>query len=491
VSLALQTVRGAIWTISAGIGSRALGLIGTLVVTRFVTPAEYGEVTVAAVLAMTANQISTLGVGQFIVARPQSGREVAFHATAIHIFSGVAALGVLLTVGGALGPWLGAPHVEAFLPGLALGTLIDRIGFVPERVLVRDLRFGVLSAGRTAGDIGYTVASVGLAMLGWGAMAIVAGNVARAVLRTGIFVGAVERRDWIDACAPSLQTARELFGFGLPLSVAALSAFASRRWDNLLVSSFFGPGPTGLYNLAYNLADVPAIQVGEQVGDVLLPSFARMDRERRRRALLRSLTLLGLVVFPLAIGLGVVAPTLVELVFDPRWHAVAPMLLLLSALSVARPVGWTIASYLQARQLPRHVMLLELFKLAALLGAVATLGRMGPLWTCAAVGIAFAVHTLASLWVVQRVDEAPLSSSLASLGPPLLACAPLALAVLGARWALGGIANVSTAAALVLETLAGAIAYIVAAWFVAREPLQDLLARVAEALGRRPVVESA
>jgi len=76
--------------------------------------------------------------------------------------------------------------------------------------------------------------------------------------------------------------------FGVPMSLGALCEVASRRWDNLVVSRFFGAGPTGMYNLAYNLADVPAIQVGEQIGDVLLPSFARMDPARRPEAFLRS-----------------------------------------------------------------------------------------------------------------------------------------------------------------------------------------------------------
>ncbi|HEX3772971.1 MAG TPA: oligosaccharyltransferase, partial [Polyangiaceae bacterium] len=63
MALVRDTVRGALWTIASGMGSRAVGLIGTLVVTRFIAPAEYGEVTVAAVLVMSANQFSTIGFG--------------------------------------------------------------------------------------------------------------------------------------------------------------------------------------------------------------------------------------------------------------------------------------------------------------------------------------------------------------------------------------------------------------------------------------------
>ena len=243
---------------------------------------------VAAVLVMSANQFSTLGLGQFLIAKPDAGRAAAFHATAFHVLLGAIALLALLLLGSRLGPALEAPRLTAFLPGLVLSAFLDRVAFVPERILVRDVRFGTIGAARTAGDLAFSVLSVVLAAAGWGASALVLGNVARSFVRLVWFVAVVERRDWFEPSRLSLRQTRELLAFGVPMSAGALCAFAARRWDNLLVSRFFGAGTTGMYNLAYNLADVPAIQVGEQIGDVLLPSFARMEVARRPSALVRS-----------------------------------------------------------------------------------------------------------------------------------------------------------------------------------------------------------
>jgi lipopolysaccharide exporter len=462
-------------------GSRAIGLVGTLVITRFVAPAEYGEVTVAAVLGMTANQFSTIGWGQYLVSRPEAPRSVAFHVTAFHVCLGLLALALLLVFGGRLGPLLDAPHMARYLPGLALGILFDRIAFVPERVLVRDLRFGRISATRSAGDLAHTAVSIGSAALGFGGASIVFGNIARSLVRLGAYVSSVDRRDWLSPCRINWKETRELLAFGVPMSLGALCEFATRRWDNLLVSHFFGPGPTGMYNLAYNLADVPAIQVGEQIGDVLLPSFARLEPARRPDAFVRSLALLGLVVFPLAVGLGVVAPTLVATIFDARWRELGPMLVLLSALSVARPVGWTVASYLQAHQRPRSIFWLEGFKLLLLVGSIATIGRQSPLWACVAVGIAFGGHAMASLWVIQRLDGVPLRRSLGGLVPALLACLIMSAAVLVVRSALSG-AALAPAVQLVIEVLTGVASYLLAALLVAKRVTRELLSKMRVAL---------
>jgi PST family polysaccharide transporter len=238
-----------------------------------------------------------------------------------------------------------------------------------------------------------------------------------------------------------------------------------------------------VYNLAYNLADVPAIQIGEQIGDVLLPSFARMHAARRRAALLRSLSLLSLIVFPLAIGLGAVAPSLVAAIFDPRWQPMAPMLVLLSALSMARPVGWTISAYLQSRQMPRHIFILELFKLVILGAGILTIGRAGPLWTCAAVGLGFGAHALASLVVVRLTDGVPLRDTVGSLLPAATASLIMAAAVLGFRSVL----TVSPATSLVLEILVGMISYVLAALVLARGAARDLTDRLRDAVRHAPM----
>src|SRR5688572_23724539 len=98
--------------------ARAIGLVGTLLIARFLSPHEYGEVTIAAVLVMTAAQLSTLGFGQYLVAKPEASVSTAFHVTVFHAVSGVLAFAVLLAGGRTFGELVEAPGMVAFLPGL-------------------------------------------------------------------------------------------------------------------------------------------------------------------------------------------------------------------------------------------------------------------------------------------------------------------------------------------------------------------------------------
>jgi PST family polysaccharide transporter len=50
MSLAQKAARGALWTVISSMGGRAIGVIGTLVITRFLHPSQIGEVAAATVL---------------------------------------------------------------------------------------------------------------------------------------------------------------------------------------------------------------------------------------------------------------------------------------------------------------------------------------------------------------------------------------------------------------------------------------------------------
>ena len=480
-----SAARGAAWTILTGIGSRLVGLFGTLWLTYYLAPEVQGEVSDAFIVVLTAHQFSTLGVQQYLVAGPEPEKGLAWHVTVFQFFLGLVAFGLVVLFRDSFGGFLHAPTMGQYVPGLAVAMFIERLGTVPERLLSRKMQFRTIGIGRTMGEMTYTVISVVLAWRGFGGAAIVYGNIVRSIVYLAVLASATPRAAWLsprpfDMLRPALR-------YGLPLWVGAFATFVSRRWDNLVVSSLFGAQTVGEYNLAYNLADIPATQVGEQIGDVLFPSFSRMEPEERKRALVRSTGLLALVVFPLAVGLGAVAPTVVHVMLRPEWYGVAPMLMILSALSVTRPIGWTIQAYLQGSNRPRASMWLGLAKIAFLLSAMIILGKVThePLWTCGAVGIAFGLHSLASMFVVSHDDGVSVWTLLGRCASPLLATLPMAAAIYGVRVGMAHVGGVPPVVGLLVELVTGAAAYVAGAFVFARAPAMEFTNLLRDAIRRR------
>jgi PST family polysaccharide transporter len=321
--------------------------------------------------------------------------------------------------------------------------------------------------------------SVALAALGWGGTSIVIGNIARSLVRAGLECAAVDHREWLEPVALRADALRELARFSVPLWIGNLAGFACRRWDNLMLSAFYGPATMGSYNLAYNLAENPAV-VAEQAVDALLPSFTRLEPRRRVHGLIRSLALLSLVTSPLVIGLGVIAPTIVDVFLGPDRADVAPMLAVLSIMSVTRPLVWASVAYFQAIDRTRIVMYLDIANLAVLVLALATLGRINPVWACVAVGTVSLARAVVTGLVVRRLHG---TSLVAFFGPqlrPVLACLPMVAAVLVVRQAL----PLAAGTRLLVELVLGALGYLAGAWVIANATMRDALDLIVRALRR-------
>ena len=478
MSIAQKAVRGAAWSIVASLATRGLALVGTLVLMRFVAPDDYGVFAAASVLVGSANALSTVGTGAYLIVNPSAGRAVTFHATLLHVGLGALGFGVVMLFGNRLGPAFAAPEVVRYVPGLVLAAFLERVAYIPERVLLRELRFGEVSAMRTASELVFTASSLALAALGWGGMALVVASILRGAVKLAITGLRAAWREWLEPHRLDASIAKKLSSFGAAFYLAGIAVYASRRWDNLLVSRFFGPGVLGTYNFAYNLADVPAVNVGEQVTDVLMASLAHVPREQQRIALVRTTGALALMMFPLAIGLGAVADTLTATLLKKSWEGVAPLLTLLSVLSVPRPIAGAFFAYLQAGKRPRDAAALEVVSAIVLLGLLATVGRHSPEVACLAVGLGFVVRMLLAMYFVQRIDGTPMTRFLGQLWAPLLACVPLALAVWGTRRGLGRLGFAPGVVMLVAEIAAGAIAFVLAAFVFARGPMTEVVQMV-------------
>jgi PST family polysaccharide transporter len=470
------------WNACTGLGARAIGLVGTLVLARFIAPDEYGEVSIAAVCVVTARQLSSLELGQYLIVKGQDEADAAFHATVFHLGLGILALLLVYGLRDQLGPWLGAPAMGRFVPGFVLATLFERIAQTPEKLLARDLRFRVIAVTRGLGEIVYTGLALATAMH-LGGMAIVVGNIGRALLAMAVFVVAADR-EWMRPVRLSWARSSAMFRYSLPLALANMTDFASTRWDNLLISRFHGAGVAGSYNLAYNLAQTSTGSLADQILDVLFPSFAKIEPAQRGTALVRAMACMALLLMPLAFGLAAVAHTLVAAVFPPRWSALAPMLAVLSVQAAAAPLAWTLQTFYRAHSRTSFVMATSVFRLVMLLATLLVIGPLGPLWACAAVDLTIVTH-LAVLWFGLRRDYRDIQSDVVrGASQALLACVPMVAVVLGVQAFERETGNMPVYGALCLEVLAGAVAYIIGAILFAR-PTAVHVMRLAQRLAGR------
>lgn len=490
MSITAKAVGSALWHVGAGMGGRIVGALGTLMLTHYLNPEVVGEVGVASVLVLTSQTAFSAGFGQYVVAHPSAGSTTGFHVTVLSATTVAVVSVLLLLLGQPLCRLVNAPDAIAFLPGMVVALAILRIAEIPERILNRELRFRRVALGGSGGEFVFTGTALSLAALGWGGQAIVVANVVRSLFRLIFFSTGVNPAAWLRRGPWDRKQVFAILGFAFPLQLAALAATATAKGSGLAVSVMYGPAAMGLFTLAFNLAQIPADNIGESLADVLLPSFARLEQGKRQQALARAMPLVALLVFPLAVGLGVEAHPLVTTFFNPRWQPMAPLLTVLAVLGVVYPMSAAVQAFLKASGRPKAVLAFHTAHVILLLLFVTTLGRLGLTWAAVAPGLAGGCYAMLALFYVGRVEAVPARKALAGIGRVIVACLGMAAAVLIFRQIHGHGKSHGSFGFLAAEIGLGVLAYLAMAFLVAGPQVRDLLASLSRLREKRPPTPS-
>ncbi len=126
----------------------------------------------------------------------------------------------------------------------------------------------------------------------------------------------------------SMARAKTMLSFGLWFSFGTLCDFVSKQLDNLVVGHLLGPGPLGVYQMAFRAGEMPVVEFTTSAFVVTFPMVARLRDDRRARSRL-FWSVSGVVA---AVGLTyaafifAVGGPVVLRIFGPAWaHAVNPL----------------------------------------------------------------------------------------------------------------------------------------------------------------------
>jgi O-antigen/teichoic acid export membrane protein len=407
-SLLRHTLSGMLW-MSWSSAANALLKFGVLIMlTRLLSPEDFGVVNAALIVILLAAGLSQLGLGPALVQRPTI--EPRHESTAFFASIGLGILigAVVYVAAPAIAAFYRIPGLETVLRALAWYFPLRGLTTTSEFLLQRDLRFRWLANLEVVTyGLGYGLVGVVMAAYGWGVWSLVGGHLAYAAAKGGAAM--VARRPTLSA-RPNWQSFRDLLNFGSGYTGAYLGVIAANQADNLVVARWLGSVALGFYGRAYQLMAVPAGLLGDVLDNVLFPTLSRVqhDRERLASAYLRGSALIALVTCPASVVLLVLAPELVGVVFGAPWLTVVPLF----------------------QVLVLGMMLRTNYRMSDSLARAAGIG-FGRVWRQAA----YAGFVFIGAWIGQHwgVTGVPLGVAVALLLNFLL-MAHLALGVAGVSW---------------------------------------------------------
>lgn len=469
--LARTGVRGAIWQGLAFASGRIIVLVTTIVLARLLSPEEYGLVALALVLMAYADTIADAGVAQALVYLPRTG-VIARSALLIS-----AALGTLLGLAAYLAaPWIAdlfnLPDVTPLVQVLGISVLATSLGAVPEALLRRDLQFKKLTAAPVIRAATMGTVTLSLAFTGHGAWSLAVGTAAGSVAYAVTCWVLVGRNAPWQIWRVGTEALQANLKYGAPVAGSSLLARLIFDIDYLIIGLFLGAQALGYYTLAFRLPEVLIINVFFVLSTVLFPLYAqvRNEPERLRSGYLTSVRIQSLYGVTTGVGLAVVAPVLVPLVFGEKWMDAVLPLVFLSLYAAARSLGAGANDVYKAIGRPGLSIGVSLVRLAVLLPVLLFATQWGIVGIACAQFLAAVVFACGMQLVAAKVIQLRARALLRAVAPGLVCGAAVEVVGLGilAAPALGGV----TTLLLVVPTAVAVVYAIIRFGF---RPLHDEL----------------
>ncbi|MEM8884113.1 MAG: oligosaccharide flippase family protein [Planctomycetota bacterium] len=317
-----RAIRGSVWLSAARAVQLGAQLVSLILLARYLDKAAFGLAGMAAVVAAVFGAGADLGMGVLGVQRDEPDeRHVARWAlagglaTAALLFLTAPLFAGLFGEGESLTSLLRAAACAlpcAGIIGAARARLSRRFAF--ERMAGLDMEWALVAAA----------ARVGFAMQGYGAWAIVLGDLV-GVAVTALGFALVAGRPQPGRTAPLLRD-------GLHVVGTRLADVLFGQIDRFFVGVRYGTGALGLYTFSYPQA-MAVIQHGSPVAEqAALPWLSRVRDAELRDAYATVTRLFALAALPFATLLWVAAPALVDWLYPERWREAVPVL---RALAVA------------------------------------------------------------------------------------------------------------------------------------------------------------
>ena len=322
-NLKQQTISGLIWSAIQRFGTQTVSFVSNIVLARLLSPDDFGCIGLLAIFIVVANVFINGGFAAALIQKPNPSAGD---------YSTVFFWNILVALLFYTGLYVSAPAIAVFYHIPLLSTIlkvqgivlvIDALSVIQLSILRKNLQFKSLSVIQIVAAFISVVIAIALAFYGWGVWALVAQQLVNsAITMVALWVVCT----WRPALLFSLQSFKQLFGYGAFLLLSDLLNSICDNIQGLIIGRRFSTGDMGYYAQAKKLEEVPTKSISQVVSLVSFPVFAKLqdDKQKLYAATRKSLTFMNFINFPLMLLLVVVADPLLTLLYSDKWAASIP-----------------------------------------------------------------------------------------------------------------------------------------------------------------------
>lgn len=312
--------KGMIFTFLGTYSNFLVQLIVNMILSRLLTPEDYGVVAVMQVFIIFFQLMVESGMGPAIIQNKGLSKK---DINIIFNYSFVLALGMAVLFG-FFGHFLSYAYGSDIYIKLtwvqAVSVFFSGLNVVPTAVLLKNLKFKVVNLNSIVANICSACTGISLSFLGFGVYALIFSVIVSTMVNLilNFFYSKISfSGNW------TVQPIKKIFEFSKNQFGFNFINYFSRNSDNILIGKFIGASALANYNKAYQLLMLPNQMFLNVINPVLQPVLAEYqdDVVYIRNFYFKIIKILAIIGMPLSIFLSLSSEQIIMIMFGPQWHS--------------------------------------------------------------------------------------------------------------------------------------------------------------------------
>lgn len=306
------------WSAIERIATQFIQLVVMLLLGRILGPESFGLIGMLSIFIAISQTFVDSGFGNALI-RKIDRNEVDYSTT--FYFSIAVSLVCYIAL------YLSAPYIADFygqqeliqiLRVLSLTIIINSVSIVHRTRFTIDMNFKLQAKISLLSVLFSSIVALLLGYFNYSVWALVGQSLTFSLLSTILIYYFSGWRPKEKFCKHSFY---ELFNFGSKLLVSSLIDTIYNNLYQIIIGKLFSPAQLGIFSQAKNLSNMPAMTLTSIIQRVTYPMLSQIqdDTKKLDDVYLLTLRLSALVIFPIMVGIAIVAKPLVQLSLGDNW----------------------------------------------------------------------------------------------------------------------------------------------------------------------------
>lgn len=368
-----KTISGLFWRFAERCGAQGVSFIVSIVLARLLAPNDYGLIAMITVFITISQVFVDSGMGNALIQKKNADNLDFSSVFYFNIILCVIIYVILFFVSPYIAEFYSSPELVPVLRVLSLTVVISAIKNVQQAYVSKHMLFKRFFYSTLGGTLFAAIVGIIMAYLGYGVWALVAQQLVNTIIDTTILWVTVK---WRPTKEFSLRRLKKLFSFGWKLLVASLIDTVYSNIRQLIIGKLYSSADLAYYNRGKTIPNLVVTNINSSIDSVLLPALSVEQNhvEKVKAMTRRAIKISSYIMWPMMIGIVVVAEPLVRILLTEKWIEAVPYLRIFCIMFAFQPIQTANLNAIKAMGRADLFLKLEISKkvlgLLILLGAI-------------------------------------------------------------------------------------------------------------------------